>query len=84
MGGDVDGLSCRLHRLTNCGWQVRVYNPLIGVVSSHHTVQAGVVVDHILGWVLSPWIGLSALVLTTRVSGGLDLLWRSSPLPRRT
>jgi hypothetical protein len=31
--------------------------------------------------VRSPWDGLSALVLTTQVLGGSDLLRRSPPLP---
>jgi hypothetical protein len=46
MGVDVDGLAYLLHQPMKYGCQARAQSPLTIIVSSRHTVQAGVAIDH--------------------------------------
>jgi hypothetical protein len=37
VGADVDGLACRLHRSTDCGYQAQLQSLLMGAAPSHHS-----------------------------------------------
>jgi hypothetical protein len=73
MRGYVDGLACRLHRPTNCGWQAWEHNPLIGAVMSHHIAVDG---GAFLGGVKPPRWDIWRVV-DRPGSDGLNLSWRS-------
>jgi hypothetical protein len=57
MGADVDGLACRLHQPTDCGWKAWVWSSLTGVVLSHHVAWVGAALDHLSRGCEAPGMG---------------------------